>query len=275
MLEDDFTDVIRKAMRGRSMTSAQVAHVLGMKISAIEDLLAGRWDEPVVRRVAGLLALGVDAMAALPRHVPPVLMHPAVVRLELPFESHAVNAWLIDTGEQWLLVDTGFDVESLRAELAGVCRIEEIRHVIVTHDHRDHVGGLGLFDRKNVMVYGPSRDARWAEMRPGRSMTVGKLRVVMRDLAGHAEPALGLEIHGLGIPLAVCGDALFAGSMGGCRDENCYQAALGSLAVFLESLDCDTWLLCGHGPVTRLREEWNANPFLAGGILGAKQVSKL
>ncbi len=263
MLEDDFTDGIGKALRGLEWTPEHAAAVAGLDAAEVSKILAGHWDERGVRALASALGLNPDALAGLHKYVPPSFDHPAINRLKLPFGGFSVNAWLLDCGHGKLLIDTGCDADSLHQGIQGICGLDEISHVIITHGHRDHVGGLALFDRAVVAVHGPGAGMGWREFRVGESLEFADLRVVAHDLAGHADPALGYEIEGLDVPVRVMGDALFAGSIGRCRNRADYDRARETLRAFLKPADYSSWLLCGHGPATRLREEWTANPFLA------------
>jgi len=265
MLEDDFTDVIGKALRGLELTVEKAAASAGLDAAAAARLLAGSWDEGAARALAGVLDLDPDALAALPDYRPPVCDHPAITMLELPFGGFSVNAWLLDTGTGRLLIDTGCDAGSLECGLAGFCAVDEIRAVIITHGHRDHVGGLGLFGRGDVVVYGPGTGGPWKELRPGESLQCGALGVDAHDLSGHAVPALGLMIRGLDVPVLATGDALFAGSMGGCQGRESFDMARRTLGALLARTEPLTLLLPGHGPATRLLEETQRNPFLASG----------
>ncbi|MEM6601450.1 MAG: MBL fold metallo-hydrolase, partial [Verrucomicrobiota bacterium] len=62
-------------------------------------------------------------------------------------------------------------------------------------------------------------------------------------------------------PVAITGDALFAGSMGGAND--CWQEALTCTRRNILSLPDDTLLCPGHGPVTTVALEKSNNPFFA------------
>jgi glyoxylase-like metal-dependent hydrolase (beta-lactamase superfamily II) len=75
-------------------------------------------------------------------------------------------------------------------------------------------------------------------------------------------PALGFHIERLARPVLVTGDAVFAGSMGGCASPAIYQHALRRLREVLAPLPDATVLLPGHGPQTSLGGERVANPFL-------------
>jgi len=99
-------------------------------------------------------------------------------------------------------------------------------------------------------------------MKPGDAIQCGSLTVRACDLSGHANPALGFHIEGLPSPVLVTGDAVFAGSIGGCATPAVYQHALQRLKETLTSLPATTILLPGHGPATTLGEERVSNPFL-------------
>ncbi len=259
MLEDDFMYVIRKALRGSGLTPGEAAARAGLDVDALHGLTAGRWNEAAARAIAPVLGLDADALGNLPEYRPPVCAHPAITRLDLPFGEERVNAWLVDCGDGMLLIDTGYDADSL------VCAIgdAEIRHVIITHDHRDHVGGLGWLEESGAKIHGPGAGYAWSELRPGDHLECGSLQIHVYDLSGHAAPALGFAISGFNVPVLATGDALFAGSMGGCAGSERFALAKRTLLKVLTGMDEQTLLLTGHGPPTRLAEEWKRNPFLA------------
>ncbi len=59
------------------------------------------------------------------------------------------NATLIQEGETCLLVDSGFSLRELERRLARIgMTAEAITAVLVTHEHGDHVGGVGPLARK-------------------------------------------------------------------------------------------------------------------------------
>ena len=65
------------------------------------------------------------------------------------------NATLIRYDDCLLLVDCGFTLKETRKRLARLgVSAEELSAVIVTHEHSDHIGGVGPLARKyNVPVY--------------------------------------------------------------------------------------------------------------------------
>ena len=66
------------------------------------------------------------------------------IRMPLPFALDHINLWLLEDGDGWTLVDTGFGVQAtwdlwerhFRESMGG----RPVRNVVVTHYHPDHVG---------------------------------------------------------------------------------------------------------------------------------------
>ena len=248
-MEDDFTYVIRKALRGLSLAPGVAASRAGLAESEVMGLIRGRFSADAARRLAPVLSLNAEALARLPDYKPKPIKLASVERLDIPFDDGQVNAWLVRAGGLTVLFDAGFSDASIALALdaAGIFRIDA---TFITHDHRDHVGGL-----HEVLKRGPLHS-----MQPGESATLGPLTIHAFDLTGHCDGALGFLIHGLEKPVCVVGDALFAGSIGGCPPET-YQAALDSLHRGVFTLPDETVLLPGHGPATTVGEERISNPF--------------
>ena len=100
-------------------------------------------------------------------------------------------------------------------------------------------------------------------MKPGDSFRIGKFTIRACDLAGHAIPALGYRIDGLTSPVLVTGDALFAGSIGGCATPEAYRIALKNIHHAFEHSLPNCVILPGHGPATTWGAETKHNPFIA------------
>jgi glyoxylase-like metal-dependent hydrolase (beta-lactamase superfamily II) len=71
-------------------------------------------------------------------------------------------------------------------------------------------------------------------------------------------------VRGLARPVAIVGDSLFAGSMGGGNVS--YQDAIQNNLEKILILPDNTVLCPGHGPLTTVGEEKRHNPFFAGQI---------
>jgi glyoxylase-like metal-dependent hydrolase (beta-lactamase superfamily II) len=76
---------------------------------------------------------------------------------------------------------------------------------------------------------------------------------------GHSVGGTTYFVNGLSSPLAIVGDALFAGSMGGGMVS--YQDALLTNRDKIMTLAGETIVCPGHGPVTTIEGEKRHNPF--------------
>lgn len=70
-------------------------------------------------------------------------------RLPLPMRLDHVNVYMLDDGDAWTVIDTGFDSKKTRviwqAMIDGPLAGKPIRRVVVTHHHPDHIGLAGWF----------------------------------------------------------------------------------------------------------------------------------
>jgi glyoxylase-like metal-dependent hydrolase (beta-lactamase superfamily II) len=66
------------------------------------------------------------------------------IRMPLPFALDHINLWLLEDGDGWTLVDTGYGVQATRdlweRHFWGSMGGRPVKNVIVTHYHPDHVG---------------------------------------------------------------------------------------------------------------------------------------
>lgn len=257
MLEDDFTYVLRKALMGQAITPQQAAARAAIPVDDVLAFLDGTFNPETARNLANVLGLNADAMARHDVYLPALIDLAGVQRLDLPFGGERVNAWLIEMENTRVLFDAGFRTDDLEQALAG----RQPDQVFITHSHIDHVAALGKFIARKIPVYSPDLP-QTIHLAPGTVVRCGPLAMRACDLSGHAIPALGYHIDGLALPVLVTGDALFAGSMGGCKSMESYQLALARLQAVLSELPDETILLPGHGPATTLGEERRSNPFL-------------
>jgi hydroxyacylglutathione hydrolase len=88
---------------------------------------------------------------------------------------------------------------------------------------------------------------------------VGALSIEPRLTRGHSEGGTTYVINGLSRPVAVVGDAIFAGSIGGPKLS--YADALEGIRSQILSLPDNTVICPGHGPLTTVGEEKANNPF--------------
>jgi hydroxyacylglutathione hydrolase len=261
MLEDDFTYVIRKAFKGLSLSPNEAAAAAGLPENDVLAFSRGKFSAIIARKLAPVLGLDSEALATHPEFSPQPLHTAGINRLLLPFGDDHVNAWLIRDGDTAILFDTGDDRSSCleKLETLGISKLDA---VFITHAHHDHIAGLPTLAPLTTKNYGP-RIPGTEPMDADETFHFGNLTIHSVDLSGHATPSLGYFIEGLAEPVLVTGDALFAGSMGGCPDEKKYQHALNRLVAVLSPLPDETVILPGHGPGSTLGEEQKHNPFIA------------
>jgi glyoxylase-like metal-dependent hydrolase (beta-lactamase superfamily II) len=259
MLEDDFTYVLRKALKGLALTTGEAALRAGIAESAVAAFAGGQFSAATARALAPALGLKPEAFAKHVDYLPQPLHLHTIRRLDLPFEDGQVNAWLIREDDTTVLIDSGFQPGSCLAVLDALgCPKPDA--VFITHSHRDHLGDLTALLARGCPAYGWEIEG-CQPVFPGDARRIGQLAIRACDLSGHANPALGYHIEGLTRPVFATGDALFAGSIGGCATPQLYQNALHHLQLALSALPDRTLLLPGHGPATTLGEERQSNPF--------------
>lgn len=80
-------------------------------------------------------------------------------RLPLPMALDHVNVYVLDDGDGWCVVDTGFDSAKSRAIwqtlLDGPLAGKPVNRVLVTHHHPDHVGLAGWFQGQGAELLMP------------------------------------------------------------------------------------------------------------------------
>jgi glyoxylase-like metal-dependent hydrolase (beta-lactamase superfamily II) len=186
--------------------------------------------------------------------------------------------------------DPGGDAETILGILAAEGL--HLSCIVNTHAHWDHVGGnrelqektgapillhsdeapsLGAVSTRS-RVYGfQSADSEASGfLAEGDTLEIGTLRLGVLDLRGHSPGGLGFTFEGeitadgerRAVRAVICGDALFAGSIGRTDFPG------GDMELLLENirnkiftLPDDTLVLPGHGPITTVGEERMHNPF--------------
>ena len=96
---------------------------------------------------------------------------------------------------------------------------------------------------------------------PGATVAV-TLEIEARLTSGHSPGGMTYVVTGLSRPIAIVGDSLFAGSMGGGNVS--YEDALRNNREKILTLPDETVICPGHGPMTTVGEEKAHNPFFVG-----------
>jgi glyoxylase-like metal-dependent hydrolase (beta-lactamase superfamily II) len=176
---------------------------------------------------------GVGGCATIEHVIVERSMHPAWLS----------NAYLVadDESKAAVFVDSGAPLEPL---VAAVERQEfEPTHLLVTHDHPDHVAGnRELASRYRLEVTSGAVDT-------------GGLHVVSLATPGHSDDGVSFLANG---ELCFTGDTLFRDSVGGGTVEEVRRSVMDVLLALPHSVR----VLPGHTEETTIGREWGENPFV-------------
>lgn len=245
-LEDSHLDIIGKAQRG--LRHAEIAEPQS---------------EADIRAAAESLHLGADALVAAaakswyPSDPGPI---EGLACFNTPFDDMTVNSYVVfdPATKAAAAFDTGTDCSGMLD--LGV----KIEQILLTHIHGDHIMELDrLKERTGAAAFVSDREPiDGAEpFADGQTFTIGSLSVHTLRTSGHARGGVTYIVTGLSKTLAIVGDAIFAGSMGGGQIS--FEEALRTNRENILTLPDDTVICPGHGPLTTVGEEKRHNPFFA------------
>ena len=200
-----------------------------------------------------------------------------------PFQQNCTLLWCERT-KRAAVIDPGGDLERIRDAIAqsGVT----VEKILLTHGHIDHAAGAAeLRDELGVTIEGPHKaddfllqhlaeqgqaygiparavtPDRWLE--EGETVTVGELTLDVLHCPGHSPGSVVLVSKAE--RFAIVGDVLFQGSVGRVDlPGGDGKALIRSIKDKLLPLGDDIAFICGHGPMSTIGQERQANPFLQG-----------
>jgi glyoxylase-like metal-dependent hydrolase (beta-lactamase superfamily II) len=266
-LEDNVSDIIGKAQRGLGISDSQLAEKSGISVEKIRKLREGVFDDDAIARVAPALDLDAAALRKLASgewSPEPVEGIEGLAQFSTAYGDMTVNAYLMwdPASREAVTFDTGADCREMLE------RIEEeelsVKLILLTHAHVDHVADLPRLRKETgAPVYISDREtADGAESIPeGKRFHVGSLEIEARLTWGHSPGGMTYVVIGLARPVAIVGDSLFAGSMGGGNVS--YEEALRNNREKILTLPDETIVCPGHGPLTTVGKEKKDNPFFA------------
>jgi glyoxylase-like metal-dependent hydrolase (beta-lactamase superfamily II) len=270
-LEDDFCDILRKAMRGTGNGPTLLAQRTGLVAAAIDGWSKGEGipDEGTARILARELGLdpGKFADSAARRWHPHVRI-PNDVRHH-PHDPHPSNGYLffLEDGRTAALVDpAGYPKTILDAIREGPYAL---RYILITHKHADHCDATGdvarAFPEAQIVMHEADVHAIGAFGR--RALPVidnaalpfgADAEIRMLHTPGHTDGSSSYLFRSN----LFTGDTLFAGSVGGAFGElSTYRDILDSVRTKIFTLGDDVVLMPGHGPPSTVALEKSHNPF--------------
>jgi hydroxyacylglutathione hydrolase len=198
-----------------------------------------------------------------------------------PFQA---NCYLVvdETSGSAVLIDPGAD----GAELVEMVRSSgaHLEEIWLTHGHIDHIGGVAEVRRQLPVPvrlqpldrpFYDSLSARMADMyglrfeqpeppdaelAEGDELRCGSLRFTVMHVPGHSPGQVSFNGEGV----ALCGDLLFAGSIGRTDLPLSDPRAMSDSLARIGTLPEETVVHPGHGGPTTIGEELKSNPFLSG-----------
>jgi len=264
-LEDEYHDILQKAARGQKLTPEALAARAGLSTNLTNGVLGGSFEEPAAVALSGALGLAGDRVVRIAKkeyQPAEIELFPGFSQFNTPFNDMTVNSYLVWDPASGLAAafDTGTDVtETLAAaEKHGLT----IDLILLTHSHGDHIFELDRLKEKTAAEawIGEGEPVEGATpFAPGKEFTLGALRIETRLTWGHSQGGITYVVHGLPRTLAIVGDAIFAGSMGGGGVS--YADALATNRKEIFSLPDETVICPGHGPLTTVAEQKHHNPF--------------
>jgi hydroxyacylglutathione hydrolase len=269
-LEDNVGDIIGKAQRGLGISDSELAKKAGVDLQIIRQLREGDFDEAALLGVAPVLGLAGNPLCDLAKgewRPERIDEREGFAQFNTHYHDMTVNAYLVwePTSRVAAAFDTGGDSTEM-VRFANRHKLN-VQLILLTHAHPDHVADLPrLREETGADVYVPAREpVSGAEpIEEGKYFHLGNLKIDTRLTWGHSQGGMTYVVSGLARPIAIVGDSLFAGSMGGGNVS--YQDALRNNLEKILTLPDETIICPGHGPMTTVGEEKVHNPFFAGKI---------
>lgn len=272
-LEDHLGDIIRKARTMTGVSAADAAHAAGLgegEYSALEQSgnAVGKIKFAELAKLLGLNPVKLEGIAKgwLPS-AKDLSTWREMRQISTSEGGNEVHCYLIwdEVTREAALFDTGWDA----APVLKIVQDEQLqfKHLFITHAHHDHVSGMtklrDLFPK--LLLHTDSKSAPpQHKNRRNDCVHLGSLRITNRDTPGHAEDGVTYIVGNWpedASHVAIVGDAIFAGSMGGAAQQG--ALAKQKIREQILSLPPDTLLCPGHGPLTTAAEEKSHNPFFS------------
>jgi glyoxylase-like metal-dependent hydrolase (beta-lactamase superfamily II) len=270
-LEDHLGDIIRKARAMTGVSAADAARAAGLSeadFSVLEESgnIAGKIKFP---ELAALLQLNGAKLEGLAKGWLPSAKDLSPWRelrqITTTVDGTEVHCYLVwdEVTREAALFDTGWDVAPVLKIVAD--EQLQLKHLFITHSHRDHIAGVDKIREAfpKIFLHSDSKTALpQHKNRRNDHIHLGSLRITNRETPGHAEDGVTYAVGNWSEDapyVAIVGDAIFAGSMGGAPQNG--VLAKQKVREQILTLPADTLICPGHGPLTTVAEEKAHNPF--------------
>lgn len=172
------------------------------------------------------------------------------------------NVWIIANDRDAVVIDPAHDADAIAAALGD----RELRAIICTHAHDDHIGAapaLAALTGAPILLH-PDDLPLWKQTHPsdspdedlrdGQRLTVGGIYLHVRHTPGHTPGGVSLYVPAL--DAVFTGDTLFQGGPGATgKSFSDFPTIIRSIQERLLTLPPETVVHTGHGPTTTIGEE--------------------
>jgi glyoxylase-like metal-dependent hydrolase (beta-lactamase superfamily II) len=200
-----------------------------------------------------------------------------------PFGQVAYVLWRAGRPDA-LVIDPGFDTESIRAVLDrhGL----DVAAILNTHGHADHIAGNEFMKRafpNAPLIIGANETTLLADpnanlsalygmplhspaadrvVNDGETLELAGFSFQIREIPGHSPGSVVFYCGNIEPAFVFVGDVLFSGSIGRTDLGGDMNQLLTGIRAKLFNLPDATIVLPGHGPTTTIGKEKSTNPFV-------------
>ncbi len=171
-----------------------------------------------------------------------------------PMDNNVFVLRCRETGEG-LLVDAANEHE----RLLELCELLDVRQVLETHGHWDHIQAVPHVRDAGYSVHVTQQDAHMLDsydeiLEDDSVISVGRLTLETIHTPGHTPGSMCFKVKDR--PILFSGDTLFPGGPGATQFEGGdFNTIIESIDRRLFTLDAETLVLPGHGDNTRIVDE--------------------
>ena len=171
-----------------------------------------------------------------------------------PMDNNVFVLRCRETGEG-LLIDAANEHE----RLLELCELLDVRQVLETHGHWDHIQAVPHVRDAGYSVHVTQQDAHMLDsydeiLEDDSVISVGRLTLETIHTPGHTPGSMCFKVKDR--PILFSGDTLFPGGPGATQFEGGdFNTIIESIDRRLFTLDAETLVLPGHGDNTRIVDE--------------------
>lgn len=190
---------------------------------------------------------------------------------------YGANCYIImdENTKEAVVLDPGGDVDDIEKAIKSINA--DVKYILLTHGHVDHVGGVdelrnivnakvGISEKdyvlmeKGTYIYGDAfNQSVDLFLKENDIIKLNNFDVECIETPGHTKGGLVFKVN----ENVFTGDTLFTGSIGRTDLEGGnYEEIMNSLKNKLVSLNDDCIVFPGHGPRSTIGNEKMTNPFL-------------